>query len=417
MSIADRQLSFELPSALTDARVDWPLLLAAVLLTCTGLTMMASASIDYADLNYSGPFYHVMRHAIYLLIALCAGFAVYSLPPAKWRNSGALLLLIGFILALLVLVAGREVNGSKRWLALGPITLQVSELIKPIVVVYISGYLVRREFEVRNQFSGFVKPMLVLAMFIILLLLEPDFGAVVVMTMTALGLMFLGGVKLWQFVMTMFICGGAAVLAVVSSEYRLRRVLAYTDPWADQYNSGYQLTQSLIAFGRGEWFGMGLGNSVQKLFYLPEAHTDFVYAILAEELGVVGAIAVILGFVFLISRMLLVGREAEKKEQFFWAYICYGFGIIFSGQVFINIGVNTGLLPTKGLTLPLISYGGSSLIVCVMMVATVLRISHELKTAELKSDRVDFSKQAAGVKKPQKKRVAGNPRARRRRDA
>jgi cell division protein FtsW len=280
-------------------------------------------------------------------------------------------------------------------------------------VVYLAGYLVRREHEVKSQFSGFVKPMLVLAMFIVLLLLEPDFGAVVVMTMTALALMFLGGVKLWQFLLTMIICLGAAVLAVVSSEYRLRRVLSYTDPWADQYNSGYQLTQSLIAFGRGEWFGTGLGNSVQKLFYLPEAHTDFIYAILAEELGVVGAIGVILGFALLVWRMLATGRLAEKKEQFFWAYICYGFAIIFSGQVFINIGVNTGLLPTKGLTLPLISYGGSSLIVCVMMLATVLRISHELQTAELASDRVAPPPKKQAVRA--KNKIAGTPMKTRRR--
>jgi cell division protein FtsW len=413
MNVAEQQLSFEIPSALTHARVDWVLLITAVLLATVGLVMMASASIDYAELNYSGPFHHVIRHSIYLSIALVAGFCIYTLPPNSWKNSGALLIGVGLVLAVLVLIIGREVNGSKRWISLGFITIQVSELIKPIVVVYLAGYLVRREHEVKSQFSGFVKPMLVLAMFIVLLLLEPDFGAVVVMTMTALALMFLGGVKLWQFLLTMIICLGAAVLAVVSSEYRLRRVLSYTDPWADQYNSGYQLTQSLIAFGRGEWFGTGLGNSVQKLFYLPEAHTDFIYAILAEELGVVGAIGVILGFALLVWRMLATGRLAEKKEQFFWAYICYGFAIIFSGQVFINIGVNTGLLPTKGLTLPLISYGGSSLIVCVMMLATVLRISHELQTAELASDRVAPPPKKQAVRA--KNKIAGTPMKTRRR--
>ncbi|CAH0993164.1 putative peptidoglycan glycosyltransferase FtsW [Sinobacterium norvegicum] len=413
MNYADKQLSFAIPSALSDGRVDWVLLTTAVLLATVGLIMMASASIDYAELNYSGPFHHVIRHSIYLSMALVAGFCIYTLPPSSWKNSGAMLIGLGFVLAVLVLIVGREINGSKRWISLGVITLQVSELIKPIVVVYLAGYLVRREHEVKSQFSGFVKPMLVLAMFIILLLLQPDFGAVVVMTMTALALMFLGGVKLWQFLLTMIICMGAAVLAVVSSEYRLRRVLAYTDPWADQYDSGYQLTQSLIAFGRGEWFGTGLGNSVQKLFYLPEAHTDFVFAILAEELGVVGAIGIVLGFALLVWRMLATGRLAEKKEQFFWAYVCYGFAIIFSGQVFINIGVNTGLLPTKGLTLPLISYGGSSLIVCVMMLAAILRISHELQTAELASDRVAAPPKNQAER--QKKKVAGTPARTRRR--
>jgi len=408
MALSDGHISWQPPTALSDPQMDWPLLIGAVMLATVGLIMMASASIDYAELNYGSPFYHVIRHSIYLVIATLAGLVAYSLPTTYWSSSksGAMLIILGIVLAVLVLIIGREVNGSKRWIALGPITIQVSEMIKPIVVIFIAGYLVRQENDIKTRFWGFAKPLIILGLFVILLLLEPDFGAAVVMSAAALGLMFLGGVKLWQFACAIVLCVGAGFLAISSSEYRMRRILAFTDPWANQYDSGYQLTQSLIAFGRGEWLGVGLGNSVQKLFYLPEAHTDFIYAILAEELGVIGAIAVVLGFVFLIGRMVVVGRSAESKQQFFFAYVCYGFSIIFSVQAFFNIGVNVGMLPTKGLTLPLISYGGSSLIVCFMMIAAVLRISHEVKNIDLKSDKVDV-KNSSSRKKPARSQLRG----------
>jgi cell division protein FtsW len=216
---------------------------------------------------------------------------------------------------------------------------------------------------------------------IVLLLLEPDFGAVVVIMGASLGMMFLGGVRLFQFLLLIAVSLGAVILMALASPYRMQRLITFADPWADQFNTGYQLTQSLIAFGRGEWLGVGLGNSVQKLFYLPEAHTDFVFAIVAEELGMLGAMAVLALFAFLVARIFIIARRAETRQQGFSAYLAYGIGLIFAGQVFINVGVNAGLLPTKGLTLPFLSYGGSSLVINCLMIAVLLRIDYEQRKA------------------------------------
>jgi cell division protein FtsW len=309
-----------------------------------------------------------------------AAAAVFRVPLATWQRSSWLWLLLGIGLLTIVLVPGigRSVNGARRWLALGPMTLQVSEFVKVFVIIYLADYLVRRHDEVRSRWSGFAKPMAVVFMVTLLLMLEPDFGATVVTAGTALGLVFLAGVKLGQFLLVILSCAAAFALLVFTSPYRLQRLVAFTDPWADQYNSGYQLTQSLIAFGRGQWFGVGLGNSVQKLSYLPEAHTDFVFAIWAEEFGVIGALAVVGLFAVLIGAILRIGRRAERARNLFGAFIAYGVGLLLCAQIFINIGVNTGLLPTKGLTLPFLSYGGSSLIVCLIMLALVLRIDGEI---------------------------------------
>jgi cell division protein FtsW len=280
---------------------------------------------------------------------------------------------------MLVLIpgVGREVNGSRRWLSLGVLTLQSSEIAKLCVIIYLAGYLVRRQQEVREQWSGFIKPMVVLFAVTLLLLLEPDFGATVVTVGTAFAMIFLAGVRLGHFLLVILGSMLALVLLVYIEPYRMQRLITFMDPWADQFNTGYQLTQSLIAFGRGEWFGVGLGNSVQKLFYLPEAHTDFVFAIFAEEFGLLGALTVIGLFSTLIARILQIGRRAEHKQQLFSAYVAFGVALMISAQVFINIGVNIGLLPTKGLTLPFLSYGGSSLIVCCMALGIVFRINRE----------------------------------------
>jgi cell division protein FtsW len=272
---------------------------------------------------------------------------------------------------------GKEVNGSIRWLAIGPINLQPSELIKLFVIVYLAGYLVRRGEEVRNSIKGFLKPMAVVGIVGILLILEPDFGAVVVITTTVLGMMFLGGVRLWQFgVLFMFMLAAMAVVAI-SSPYRVERLTSFLNPWADPFDSGFQLTQALIAFGRGEWLGVGLGGSVQKLFYLPEAHTDFLFAVLAEEMGLLGAITVIALFTLLVWRAFLIGRSAMQSGSYFGAYLSFGIGLWLGLQSFINLGVNMGVLPTKGLTLPLMSYGGSSIVVTCVACALLLRVSHE----------------------------------------
>jgi len=289
-------------------------------------------------------------------------------------------LLFSMVLLSVVLIPGigREVNGSRRWLVVGPLTLQASEVAKICVLFYMAGYLQRRQAEVQQSWMGIIKPMIVLVVLIVMLLSEPDFGAVVVLLGCTMGLIFLAGVKMGQFLSMITLCLAAVVAMAMSSEYRMRRLMAFQDPWADQFSSGYQLVQSLIAFGRGEWTGVGLGHSVQKLFYLPEAHTDFVFAILAEELGLMGVAATIGLFAVLVGGLMRLSLRAMKHNQPFMAYIAACAGLIIAGQAFINIGVTSGLLPTKGLTLPFVSYGGSSLIACCCLIALAYRIQFEL---------------------------------------
>ena len=350
-------------------------------LVVVGLVAISSASIEYADLNYQNPWFHTQRHLVYLLLALAGAVFVYRLPSRFWYDTGWVWLFLALALLILVLIPGigKEVNGSQRWLPLGPFTLQPSEFAKLAIVVYLAGYMTRREHEVRHQWQGFLKPMAVLFAATLLLMVEPDFGATVIVAGTAFGMLFLAGVKLGHFLLVLLGALGALLVLVVSEPYRVKRLTAYTDPWADPYDTGFQLTQSLIAFGRGEWFGVGLGNSVQKLFYLPEAHTDFVFSIWAEEMGFVGALLVIALYVALVGRIFWVGRCAVAAGNTFGAYVCYGVALIFSGQAFINMGVSSGLLPTKGLTLPFVSYGGTSLIVCCAMLALVLRIDADTR--------------------------------------
>lgn len=360
---------------------DTVLALLGLALLLVGLVAITSASIEYADWHYQNPWFHMERHLIYLALAITAGALVYKVPMQFWLNTGWIWLFVALALLILVLVpgVGREVNGSQRWLPLGPFTLQPSEFAKMAMVIYLAGYMVRREHEVRNHWQGFLKPMAVLFAATLLLMMEPDFGATVIVAGSAFGMLFLAGVKLGHFMLVLGGALGAGLVLVVSAPYRLKRLTAYTDPWADPFDTGFQLTQSLIAFGRGEWFGVGLGNSVQKLFYLPEAHTDFVFSIWAEETGFIGALAVIALFVALISRILWVGRSALAAANPFGAYVCYGVALIFSGQAFVNMGVSCGLLPTKGLTLPFVSYGGTSLIVCACMLALVLRVERDTR--------------------------------------
>lgn len=361
-------------------RIDWPLLGAVIALSLIGLVAVTSASIEFAAQNYKDPFYFSFRYAVHLIMGVSMALLMLQVPMAFWERTSWIWLIAAMLLLLLVLVpgVGREVNGSRRWLSLGFMNLQCSELAKVWLVIYLAGYLVRRQREVRENLSGFVKPMVVVFLITLLLMLEPDFGATVVTVGTAFGMVFLAGARLWQFILVILAALAALALLVVAEPYRVKRLTAFTDPWADQFNSGYQLIQSLIAFGRGEWFGVGLGNSVQKLFYLPEAHTDFVFAIFAEEFGALGSLALIGVFGLLIARILHIGRRAELEAQFFSAYVCYGIAVMLSSQIFINIGVATGLLPTKGLTLPFLSYGGSSLVICLLMMGLVFRVQREL---------------------------------------
>ena len=363
---------------------DTTLLLLGSCLMLVGLIAISSASIEYADLHYKSTWFHTVRHLIYMAIALVAAVVVYRIPLHFWEESGWVWLFIALALLILVLIPGigKEVNGSQRWLPLGPFTLQPSEFAKLAMIVYLAGYMVRREHEVRHEWQGFLKPMAVLFAATLLLMVEPDFGATVIVAGSAFGMLFLAGVRLGHFLVVLAGALAALLVLVVSEPYRVKRLTAYTDPWADPYNTGFQLTQSLIAFGRGEWFGVGLGNSVQKLFYLPEAHTDFVFSIWAEETGFIGAMIVILLYVALIGRILWTGRAAQLAGQAFGAYICYGVALVFSGQAFVNMGVSSGLLPTKGLTLPFVSYGGTSLIVCCVMLALVLRVEWVVRHGE-----------------------------------
>ena len=348
-----------------------------LLLVVLGLVMVASASVSIAEREMGDSFYFFWRQSAFVAVGLLMGYSLLHLRLVYWERLGSYFLLFGFAMLVAVLFLGREINGSVRWLAMGPFNMQPSELMKLFVIVYMAGYLVRRGDEVRNSFKGFLKPMALVGVICVLLLMEPDFGATVVIATTVVGMMFLGGVRLWQFgILFIALLGSMAALAV-SSPYRVERLTSFVNPWADPFDSGFQLTQALIAFGRGEWFGVGLGGSVQKLFYLPEAHTDFLFAVLAEELGLVGAIMVIVLFALLVWRAFVIGRSAMLGSNYFGAYLSFGIGLWLGLQAFINLGVNMGVLPTKGLTLPLMSYGGSSIVVSCMACALLLRVSHE----------------------------------------
>jgi cell division protein FtsW len=344
-----------------------------------GLLMVASASIVVSDHQLHQPFYFFYKQLIYLVIGVVLGSIVVQFEMEFWEKTGGMVLVSVMVLLALVLFPGigHSVNGSTRWIGLGPVGIQVSELAKIAVVIYMAGYLYRFNSDIKVNFIGFVKPMAVLAIILALLMREPDFGAAVVIIATALGMMFLAGMRLRNFLVLLTIVLALISFLAISAPYRLLRLTSFMNPWAHPFNSGYQLTQSLIAFGRGGWFGVGLGNSIQKLFYLPEAHTDFLFAVIAEELGLLGVIAVIALFTFLIAKIFLVGRRAQRLGQHFSGYVAYGIGLWFVIQFTVSMGVNSGLLPTKGLTLPLMSYGGSSMLVNCITIAILLRIDYE----------------------------------------
>lgn len=340
-----------------------------------GLMMVASASIK------EGPggdmFYFTKRHLIFLFICLGIGVATLYLPLERWKAWSGRLLVGALGLLFATLAVGRTVNGAKRWIGFGFFNIQPAELAKLALIVFIASYLVRRSDEVRGNFIGFVKPLAVVFLLAFMLLLQPDLGSVVVLFVCTFGLLFIGGAKVIQFI-AIIAAGLAALVGLIMFEpYRMRRVTSFLDPWADPFGSGYQLTQSLMAFGRGGLFGQGLGNSVQKLSYLPEAHTDFVFAILGEELGYAGVLAVLFLQLLLAMKALKIGRTALLRSKFYEGYMACGIGIWFSFQTVVNVGAAAGMLPTKGLTLPLVSYGGSSLIAITMAVAILLRIDFE----------------------------------------
>ncbi|MCD5971762.1 putative lipid II flippase FtsW [Pseudomonas phytophila] len=383
------------PSPIISGRgidVDFPMLAGCLALLGLGLVMITSASSEVAAVNSGNTLYMMTRHLIYMIIGIFACGLTMMIPVATWQRLGWMMLLGAFGLLVMVLIpgVGREVNGSMRWIGFGMFNVQPSEIAKVFVVIFLAGYLIRRQQEVRESWMGFFKPFIVLLPMAGLLLMEPDFGATVVMMGAAAAMLFLGGVGLFRFSLMVALAVGAVFVLVQAQPYRMARLITFTDPWSDQFGSGYQLTQALIAFGRGEWLGVGLGNSVQKQFYLPEAHTDFVFSVLAEELGVVGSLLTVALFVFVSIRAMYIGMWAERAKQFFGAYVAYGLAFLWIGQFLINIGVNVGLLPTKGLTLPFLSYGGSSLVICCASLGLLLRIEWESRN-NMGSEEAEFN--------------------------
>jgi cell division protein FtsW len=364
------------------AEYDQGLVWAAILLLGLGVVMVYSASIAIAEgsrVTGHQPMYYLTRHALFVAIGLAVGVAAFQIPLRLWQQAAPYLFLIGAGLLTLVLLpgVGREVNGSQRWISLHFVTVQPSELVKLAAVLYAADYTARKAAHMDSFRRGFLPMLVVMLVVGWLLLREPDFGAFVVITVIAMGILFLGGMnwKLFAGLFALLLAGFA--LLILASPYRLQRVIGFMDPWADAYGTGYQLSHALIAFGRGEWLGVGLGASVEKLFYLPEAHTDFLLAVIAEELGFAGVAAIIAAFVWIVTRSFVIGRRAVLHERYFSALVAQGIGVWIGVQAIINIGVNTGMLPTKGLTLPLVSFGGTALVTTCCALAVLLRVDWE----------------------------------------
>ncbi|WP_097106160.1 putative lipid II flippase FtsW [Nitrosomonas ureae] len=363
------------------ADFDQALVWSALLLLSIGLVMVYSASIAIAEAQF-GPDragYYLWRHSAYLVLGLIIGLIAFQVPMQVWQKYIVYLFMIGVLLLILVLVPGigHEVNGSQRWISLYVVNIQPSEYMKLFMVLYAADYVNRKAADLNSLQKGFLPITVILSIVGSLLLLEPDFGAFFVVSVLAMSILFLGGASLKIFIGLIGILALGLYELIIRSDYRLSRVIAFMDPWADPYGKGYQLSHALIAFGRGEWLGVGLGGSVEKLFYLPEAHTDFLLSVLAEELGFVGVAVVIILFMWLIARAFVIGRLAAKLENSFSALVAQGIGIWIGVQVLINMGVNMGVLPTKGLTLPLLSYGGSSITASCLALAVLLRIDWE----------------------------------------
>ena len=355
------------------------LLIITFILMCIGLIIVASASIPEGIALSSDPFRFLKRHVIYILISLVLLVFVLSLKIEFWYKYQWLILLLSFVGLVAVLFVGTEVNGSHRWLRLGFFNVQPSEFAKPAIIFFLASYLARRQKEVIDTIKGFIKPLALLTIFASLLLLQPDLGSTVVIVVVMMGMLFIANAKLISFIGIGVSLLGAMVILIISSPYRMARVFGFLDPWEDPFGRSYQLTQSLMAFGRGGWFGEGLGNSVQKLEYLPEAHTDFIMAILAEELGFIGVTLVIILEFLLVYKAFSIGKKALGQSFVFAGYVAIGIAIWFAFQIAVNVGAASGVAPTKGLTLPLISYGGSSLFTIVLAVGLLLRIDFETK--------------------------------------
>ena len=373
--------------------LDTMLLSACLGLLVLGYVMVASASLHLGEKMANDSFYFPKHQLAHIGMGLILAVFVACQRLEFWEKSAHALFVAGLVLLVLVLIPGlgKEVNGSWRWLNLFGLRIQVSELFKMFSVIYMASYITRRQYAVRTTVMGMIFPLGVLACGGVLLLLEPDFGATAVIMSTALGMLFLAGARLWQFGILLGTLGVAGVVLIFTSAYRLRRLLSFTDPWDDTQNTDFQLSHALIAFGRGEVSGVGLGSSVQKLFYLPEAHTDFLFSVIGEELGLLGACVVIFLFCVIIWRAFVIGQLASRSGNRFAAFLAYGIGIWFGLQAFINMGVNMGLLPTKGLTLPLMSYGGGSVMVMCVALALLFRVRSEVVESYMGTARTSSS--------------------------
>lgn len=360
--------------------IDEILLTTCLCLLGIGFVMVASSSMHLGVKVADDVSYYPFKQLLHIIFGLIFSAGILTIPMKYWQRIGQPLFIAGLVLLLVVLIPGIgvKVNGSIRWLSILGLRIQVSEVMKFISVVYMAGYITRHREHVRNSIFGLLRPLMLLSLASILLLLEPDFGSSVVILIIAMGMMFLGGARLSPFVALVGLVSGAAVVLAYTSPYRLKRITSFVDPWEHARDSGYQLTQALISFGRGEVTGVGLGNGLQKLFYLPEAHTDFLFSVLGEELGLIGVVVVIALFTTLIFRGFAIGQQAEQAGEQFSALVAYGLSIWFGFQSFVNMGVNMGILPTKGLTLPLMSYGGGSMIIMCGAMAVLFRIHYEV---------------------------------------
>jgi len=362
--------------------LDQALIWSAILLLSLGLVMVYSASISIAE---TGPgtdgyaAYFLVRHGVYLVVGLLIGLIVFQIPMRLWQKYSLYPFLLGTVLLVLVLIPGigHEVNGSRRWLSLLVVNLQPSEFMKLFVVIYVANYTIQRAAYLDSFSKGFAPILTVMMMLGLLLLCEPDLGAFVVITVIVMAILFLGGMSLKLFAGIIGLSLVSLLALIWIEPYRMQRIMGFINPWNDPYGTGYQLSHALIAFGRGGWQGVGIGGSVEKLFYLPEAHTDFLLAVIAEELGFIGVIAVIILFTWLVIRAFVIGRQAATRERYFPALVAQGIGVWLGVQTFINMGVNMGVLPTKGLTLPLMSFGGSSIVANCIALAILLRVDWE----------------------------------------
>lgn len=362
---------------------DYRMLAACLGLLSIGYVMVASSSLHLGVMHAKNFLHYPVLQLVHIGLGLTLASLVACVPMQRWEKLGPWLLIIGFVLLTAVLVPGLgiKVNSSIRWLSLFGFRIQVSEVFKFAAVIYMAGYITRHQQTLRASVFGLVLPLGLFGVASLLLLLEPDLGSAVVIVVIAMGMMFLAGARLLSFIALFSVVAVLGFLLAYLEPYRWRRVVSYWNPWADPEKTGYQLVQALISFGRGEWLGVGLGSGVQKLFYLPEAHTDFLFSVIAEELGLLGVVTVIGLFAFLIWRSFQLALAAEKAGQRFSAYLAYGLSVWLGFQSFVNMGVNMGILPTKGLTLPLMSYGGSSMIVMCCAVGLLFRVHHE--TAEI----------------------------------